>query len=253
MTDPLSVAASAVQTLGSAAAASYAKGRDERRQVYRRFQEATVAYVMQIRDSRLSPEAMGLAPDQRKPYIDALMKATTELAQALYEVRLVGNPGVVEAAEAVRQAISDSFDAAAARRESLTADESRKYAEAMQAFTTACRIDLRYQPRWWQIWRGGWWRTRRDQMRTRREGPAATNGLAPPAAQVNSASSYDVAFGVATDPRARIVYGGPTNSGLMIVGTVVDGFAANPIDARNTRDLVSPQESAGTENPAEDG
>ncbi len=83
MTDPLSLGANAAGKIGSAVAASYARGRDERRQVYRRFQEAVVVYVMQVRDSRISPEAMGLAPDQRKPYIDAFIKATTELALAL--------------------------------------------------------------------------------------------------------------------------------------------------------------------------
>jgi hypothetical protein len=61
MGDPLGVAASAATKLGSVVAANYARGRDERRQVYRRFQEAVVTYAMQIRDSRCSPEALGLA------------------------------------------------------------------------------------------------------------------------------------------------------------------------------------------------
>jgi hypothetical protein len=38
----------------------------------------------------------------------------------------------------------------------------------------------------------------------------------------------------------------------MIVGTVVDGFATDLIQPGNARKLVSPQESAGTENPEEE-
>jgi hypothetical protein len=163
MTDPLSLGASAAGKIGSAVAGSYARGRDERRQTYRRFQEAVVVYVMQIRDSRISPEAMGLPADQRKPYVDALMQATTELAKALYEVRLVGNPGPRAAAEALREAIADSFDAAAGRREELTKDEVARYIRAMESFTEACRRDLWYQPPWWQIWRVSWWQARRHR------------------------------------------------------------------------------------------
>jgi hypothetical protein len=195
MTDPLGLGARAVTKLGSAVAASYSRGRDERRQVYRRFQEAVVVYVMQIRDSRLSPEAMGLQPSERKPYIDALMKATTELAQALYEVRLVGNPGPIATAEALRQAISNSFDAAAARRENVTEDEANLYAQAMHAFTEACRRDLWYRPPWWQIWRVSWWRTRRGEIKNY-QSEQARGALIDPGTQAHSPTRHDVAFGI---------------------------------------------------------
>jgi len=175
--DPLSLGASAAGKIGSAVAASYARGPDERRQTYRRFQEAVVVYVMQIRDSRISPEVMGLAPDQRKPYVDALVQATTELAKALYEVRLVGNPGPQAAAEALREAIANSFDAAASRREELTKDEVATYTRAMESFTDACRRDLWYQPPWWQIWRASWWQARRHRnARTATSQPVQVSG-----------------------------------------------------------------------------
>jgi hypothetical protein len=194
MTDPLTLGASAAGKIGSAVAASYARGRDERRQTYRRFQEAVVVYVMQIRDSRISPEAMGLAPDQRKPYVDALMQATTELAKALYEVRLVGNPGPRAAAEALREAIADSFDAAADRREELTKDEVALYTRAMESFTETCRRDLWYQPPWWQIWRASWWQARR-----RRDSEHA----ASPPIQVSGDAIQAVTTG------RDVVFGGP--------------------------------------------
>lgn len=189
------MAASAATKLSSAIVANHKRGRDERRQVYRRFQEAVVAYVMQIRDSRISPEAMGLQPSERKPYLDALVKATTELAQAMYEVRLVGNPGPVAAAEAVRQAINNSFDAAAARRENLTDEEAGLYAQAMQIFTEACQRDLWYRPPWWQVWRVSWWRARRGRARKEQAGKIgeAPDESTPP---VQVPTKSDVAFGI---------------------------------------------------------
>lgn len=191
MMDPLSLGASAAGKIGSAVAASYARGRDERRQVYRRFQEAVVVYVMQVRDSRISPQAMGLAPDQRKPYIDAFMKATTELALALYEVRLVGNDGPRAAAEALRMAVGESFDAAFARREALTDEEADKFTRAMEAFTEACRRDLWYQPPWWQIWRVSWWKARWQHARGPAPGPVIQ--VAPTGAP---SPGIDVVFGI---------------------------------------------------------
>jgi hypothetical protein len=143
-------------------------GKEERRQVYTRFQEAVVAYVMQVRDSWMTPAAMELEPAQRKPYVDALLRTTVEMTSALYELRMVGNPGPIEAAENVRQAVSDAFDAAAARREAPTAGEANAYALAMHQFTSACRLDLWYQPSWWHAWRGEWWKARWRQVRRRR-------------------------------------------------------------------------------------
>jgi len=220
MTDPLWAAASAATKIGSAVVARHYKaigqqrvgGREERRQVYTRFQEAVVVYVMQIRDSRISPEAIGLEPGQRKPYIDALMTAMTELAQALYEVRLVGNPAAIEAAETVRQAISDSFDAAAARRENLTDEETERYARAMHAFTTACRLDLWYQPRWWQIWRGSWWKNRWSRGEKRQVKTGAGRASSPATLRPATHGGYDVVFGIAGSPSTRDRQGQYTNS-----------------------------------------
>ncbi|MEU7524174.1 hypothetical protein AB0A74_00390 [Saccharothrix sp. NPDC042600] len=206
MSDPLSLAATAAK-IGSAVIASRYRpngqqrvgGREERRHVYTRFQEAVVAYVIQIRDSRVSPELMKLEFDERKPYMDALLRAMTEFAQALHELRLVGNPEPIEAAEIVCQAVADSFESAAARREALTDAEMRLYVNAMHDFTSACREDLWYQPRWWQPWRSGWrkaLRVRRQRRRTMKEGRVESRpvGQLRPEAEV-SKNGQDVAFG----------------------------------------------------------
>jgi hypothetical protein len=176
---------------------------------------------MQIRDSRLSPEAMGLRPSERKPYIDALMKATTELAQALYEVRLVGNPGPIAAAEALRQAINNSFDAASARRENVTEDEADLYAQAMHAFTEACRRDLCYQPPWWQIWRASWWRARRRGIKNS-QSELTREALNDTGTQVCAPTRHDVAFGVGPGLSSYNI-GSLNTFGDRIVGTVMGG------------------------------
>jgi hypothetical protein len=163
MTDPLSLGASAAGKIGSAVAASYSRGRDERRQVYKRFQEAVVAYVVQFRDSRISK----LLPEQQKPYVDARMKAITEFLQALIDVQRVGNEGPEAAAKSVREAIGDPFDADAAHREGLTKEEVDRCWRALEAFTAACRTDLGYEPLWWQVWRPNWRRARRSRAEER--------------------------------------------------------------------------------------
>jgi hypothetical protein len=244
MTDPLSLGAGAAGKIGAAVAASYVHGRDERRQAYRRFQEAVVVYVMQIRDSRISPEAMGLAPDQRKPYVDALMQATAELAKALYEVRLVGNPGPRAAAEALREAIADSFDAAARRREELTKQEVAWYTHAMESFTRACRRDLWYQPPWWQIWRASWWQARRHRDTTTAPSlPVQVPGDHPGKLQ-------------AVPMGPDVVLGGITNMGTLMVGTVLgpvlqtNSFHSVVFGAADQANAPEAPEPAATEPPA---
>lgn len=186
MTDPLSLGASAAGKIGSAVAASYARGRDERRQVYKRFQEAVVAYVTQGRDNRISR----LPTEQQKPYVDARMKAITEFFQALYGVRLVGNEGPRAAAESLCEAIGDPFDAAAAHRGELTKEEVDRCWRALETFTAACRPDLGYQPLWWQVWRPNWWRARRNRAEER----AAVRAMQVEDVQVGPVG-HDVVFG----------------------------------------------------------
>jgi hypothetical protein len=244
---------SAAATLGSAVVGRYhpagqsrVGGREERRRVYTRFQEAVIAYVMQIRDSRISPEAIGLEPSARKPYIDALIAATTEMAQALYEVRLVGNPGTIDAAENVRDAISRSFDAAAIERRSLTSAEVRAYVNAMNEFTSACRIDLWYQPRWWQLWRVGWWKMRLTRGAKER-GVAATSQqtaigvkAGTSAAQGNSSAPKDVVFGT-------------SNPGGTYDRLVVSESLSNALDALSIENVLPNSANVETNPRAEKG
>jgi hypothetical protein len=237
MVDPtLGTVASAAAKLGSAVVGRYSPAgqprvgaREERRQVYTRFQEAVVTYVMQIRDSRVSPESIGLEPRERKPYIDALMAATTEMAKALYEVRLVGNPAAINAAESVREAVTQSFDAAATARRSLTSDEAAAYASAMNNFTSACRIDLWYQPRWWQLWRGGWWKMRLRRF-TKQKQAAGGQGQAVVSAyasgrsvQTNTFGPHDVVFGAADKNVRSGIPGNIANTMGSISGVVFGG------------------------------
>lgn len=171
-------------------------GREERRQTYSRFQEAAVSYVVHLQDGRLSPSALGLPISECKPYLDGLMVATKELAQALYEVRLVGNPAPIYAAEelnAILYELGASFDSEMV--ESLLG----QYAITMSAFIAACRSDLWYQPRWWHLWRASWWQLRWARLRsggdprrrriaqpvvTQRVGPAGRLGISASAREL---------------------------------------------------------------------
>jgi len=154
------------------------------------------------------------------------MKATTELAQALYEVRLAGNPGPIEAAEALRQAINNSFDAAAARRENLTQEEVDRYAQAMEAFTIACRRDLSYQPSWWQVWRPNWWRARRRSAKERRSGP-------PASVATGSGRLIQVA-----GPMAQDVVFGTQDTCNTISGTVIGTVMGSVVQAGDIQNIV---------------
>ena len=196
-------------------------------------------YVMQVRDSRISPEAMGLAPDQRKPYIDAFIKATTELALALYEVRLVGSDGPRESAEALRRAVGESFDAAFARREALTDEEADKFTRAMEAFTEACRRDLWYQPPWWQIWRVSWWKARWQHARGPVPGPVVQ--VAPTGAP---SPGIDVVFGI--------------HQSINMAGPMIDAVALEGLRGKLARNIaldaaLQAEEEPVTQATASDG
>lgn len=92
----------------------------------------------------------------------------TEMLQSYHELKLVGNPEPVACGEAAMSAVSYLGDGI---RVDAEAFEERLQAsmDALLEFTTSCRADLWYLPRWWQLWRGAWW-TARVQRLLRRNG-----------------------------------------------------------------------------------
>jgi hypothetical protein len=152
--------------------------RDERRQVYARFQgaaaEAAAGIVVTALEQPLHtvwlgtrwPVSVSFRPwaawRSASAALVLLRETNSELLQAYFELRLVANPGPLEAAgivldrlDALRELASGPVDAKAvtAAAEGVT--------EAQREFTDVCRDDLWYLPKRWQVYRPAWWRGRR--------------------------------------------------------------------------------------------
>lgn len=93
----------------------------------------------------------------------------TEMLQAYHELKLVGNPEPVARGEAAMNAVSYLGDGIRIDPEEF---EERLQAsmDALLEFTASCRADLWYLPRWWQLWRGAWWKARLRRFRRQRDG-----------------------------------------------------------------------------------
>lgn len=180
MVDPLSAAASgASRALAGAATKRLASrsgtklgSRDERRHVYARFQEAAVESMgwaqrgrLQVRT--LSPWWMG--PVAQRAMADQTHLVTTELLKAYAELRLVANPAPLEAGERLLTAVQGLADVVTVRSDEEFWGAASVVGEALRAFVEACRDDLWYLPRWWQVYRVVWWTTRAEDRKRRRE------------------------------------------------------------------------------------
>lgn len=136
-------------------------GREERRQVYGRFQESTVAVLTYAEEVRLlrKQHRVWVPRRARERLTERTVTLSTEMLQAYMDLRLVANPEPFRAADALLTAvreISDVFNAGNAAYE----EKIEAFGAASRAFVEACRLDLWYLPQWWQVWRGSWWRAR---------------------------------------------------------------------------------------------
>lgn len=180
MVDPLSAAASgASRALAGAATKRLVSrsgtklgSRDERRHVYARFQDATVesmgwALRCRLQARTLSPRWMG--PGTQRVLADETRSVSTELMKAYMELCLVANPEPLEAGEQLLTAVQGMSDAITVRSDEEFWEAANVVGEAQRAFVETCRDDLWYLPRWWQMYRPVWWRTRAEDRRRRRE------------------------------------------------------------------------------------
>lgn len=147
MVDPgLGTVASVAAKLGSAALRRRDQplglprvgGKEERRQVYTRFQDAALAVCLY-----LDREEGGRIRNS-----DENRAIILELFSAEYELRLVGNQGPIEVAMQLSTVLTrpggrggDGF-------------------AVLNRFTAVCRLDLWYQPSSWHVWRIAWWKLR---------------------------------------------------------------------------------------------
>ncbi|MCI3277510.1 hypothetical protein [Streptomyces cylindrosporus] len=188
MVDPISAAASsAAKTVTSALTKQLQSkagvrlgSRNERRQVYARFQAAvTQAHAGAARwylEMRLYAVFLGkrrrplvLSPKgARRATSEALGQMSlnhTETLQAYLDLRLVANPRPLEAADVVLERLTAVFDLTVAATDDQVNEAIFRVIEAQREFTDVCRDDLWYLPTRWQVYRVAWWKARRWRRR----------------------------------------------------------------------------------------
>ncbi|MHC3474682.1 hypothetical protein ACYF6T_39145 [Streptomyces sp. 7R007] len=153
--------------------------RDERRKVYSRFQAAAMdvlailtRFVMEQRLYRIwigkRRWSLTLQPVAHQRAVRLMLRdlahAESELLQAYLDLRLVANPGPLEAADVVMKKLEDVTDADASAPDVFLA-ATEAVVEAQREFTDVCRDDLWYLPQRWQVYRIGWWKARRWRRR----------------------------------------------------------------------------------------
>ncbi|MCL6733309.1 hypothetical protein [Streptomyces neyagawaensis] len=161
--EPTSAAASGVARAVSAAVTKKMTshtgvrlgGREERRQVYSRFQAATVeaisfAELLRVEGRLTGPftgyrriRELGLQAHERK----------VELMAAYFELRLVANPAPLEKGEAAMVKASQVLEEPGSRGEAQFRAKLEAAVEAQREFTDECRDDLWYLPQRWQVHR----------------------------------------------------------------------------------------------------
>ena len=144
--------------------------RHERREVYARFMDATiegVAHAQYLRFIAQQVHPWRMRARTAAELADASRKVLTEMLQAYMELRLAGNPGVLEKGDNLLNVLNRVFDVAqAADPEYERAAE--QVGEAQRAYVDTCRDDLAYLPKPWQAWRPAWWGIRWRNWRRRR-------------------------------------------------------------------------------------
>ncbi|MFF3884044.1 hypothetical protein [Streptomyces sp. NPDC001914] len=188
MVDPISVGASSLAKAASNAVTKQLQSkagvrlgsRDERRQVYARFQAAvTEAYTTmaatrleaQLYAMRVGPRRWtvtfrpGLATRATRQALHALRAQQSEVLQAYMDVRLVANPAPLEAADLVLDQLNAVFDLDLTVSNDDMTNAVSRVVEAQRAFIDVARDDLLYLPKRWQFYRAGWWTARRWRKR----------------------------------------------------------------------------------------
>ncbi|MGR3871630.1 hypothetical protein ACUXZZ_24030 [Streptomyces graminifolii] len=150
--------------------------RHERRQVYARFMDAMiegVAHVQYLRFIAQQVYPWRMRARTAAELADMNRKVLAELLQAYMDLRLAGNPPVLEKGDELLTALNGAFDVV--RAPDAKYDEATEQVGAAQrAFVDACRDDLGYLPKPWQVWRLAWWGVRWRNWRRRRGLPQGT-------------------------------------------------------------------------------
>jgi hypothetical protein len=160
--EPTSAAASGVARAVSAAVAKKMTshvgvrlgGREERREVYKRFQAATVEAISFAQLLRMEGK---LGPITGRHRIRELTLLTherkVELLASYFELRLVANPAPLEKGEAAMARASEVLEVPSSQSEEVFLSKIEAAVAAQREFTDECRDDLWYLPQRWQVHR----------------------------------------------------------------------------------------------------
>lgn len=175
MVDPLSSAANGAARAAASAVTSKLfggaqglrlGGREERREVYKRFQEAMVdagTWASYLRLERVNSRWF-MGRGRARELMGGFDVRTREMVKAYIELRIVANPEPLKAGEALMTSVGALMEVVNSGEEvyqealDVTMGELRQFAEA-------CRQDLWYLPQWWQFYRWVWLKARWKQIR----------------------------------------------------------------------------------------
>jgi hypothetical protein len=144
-------------------------GREERRQVYARFQAATVEAIsfaqLTRMEKKLGPAIMG--PRRVREWGLMTHERQVELLASYFEMRLVANPEPLDKGEAAASAASEVLESATARKQEEFSAGIEHAITAQREFTDVCRDDLWYLPQRWQVHRRAtlWWKVRKQRRK----------------------------------------------------------------------------------------
>lgn len=149
--------------------------KEDRNEAYRRLLDAstracTVSYMV----SHMQREVGRAAHKFLIAQLPTLWEAGAELLSALHGVRLCGTVQVIAAAETLVSATSDLE--INERNADVFQAQTAAMVAAQRAFLDACREDLAYATRWYQVLR------RRQERRFLRQQANAAQAATPPAA-----------------------------------------------------------------------
>ncbi|MEW1692956.1 hypothetical protein ACIQOF_33155 [Streptomyces sp. NPDC091265] len=175
MTDPVSLGTTAAAKMVVSAASKKLLsnkgprlgGKEERREVYARFQAVLVELSAFAQFLRLEKKFSGLLTTRTRTrqLLGMVHERQTELLLALHELKLVGNPAPIASGEEAMELGGGLMDATGRTTDEEFQNLLSTAIDAQHAFTEVCRNDLWYLPQWWQLNRGAWWKARWRQLR----------------------------------------------------------------------------------------
>lgn len=144
-------------------------GRDERRQVYARFLDATVEGMVHARFLRTVAYVVyprWISPGKSYHVAETSHRVLRAMLQAYMDLRVAANPDPIEKADRLLERVTDLIETAA--KKGPDSDMAMERAgRAQRAFVDTARDDLGYLPRKWQIYRPRWWAVGYRNLRRR--------------------------------------------------------------------------------------